>query len=169
MWKDIEGFDGVYQVSDEGQVRRLFKDEYRPLKLYERGKYQTVCLSYGGGKKTYAVHKLVADAFLQKPEGATEVNHKDGDKHNNRAENLEWVSGRQNTVHAMEVLNHYPFGKPAKKVRCMDIATGETVAEFHSLADAAKSIGKMSARTGITFCCQGYQQTAYGYRWEYMD
>lgn len=169
MWKDIKGFDGVYQVSDEGQVRRVFKSKTKPLKAWERGKYLTVCLSYGGDKKRFTVHRLVAETFLDKPENATEVNHIDGDKHNNNVSNLEWVTGRGNQVHMMENLKHYPFGKPAKKVRALDIETGETVAEFHSLADAAKFVGKISARTGITLCCQGYQTTAYGHRWEYIE
>lgn len=61
------------------------------------------------------------------------------------------------------------FGKPARKVRCLDIETGELIAEYKSVSDAARSTGKISARAPITFVCQGYQNSAYGYKWEYAD
>lgn len=169
MWKDIEGYEGRYQVSDDGRVRRI-KSHGRTRELKNReGLYYTVSLCKEGNKHTYAVHRLVAETFLEKPEGATEVNHKDGNKKNNDISNLEWVSQRLNRIHAMETLNKPPFGKPAKKIRCLDPETGETVQEFHSLMDAARAVGKASARTPITFVCQGLQNTAYGYKWEYIE
>lgn len=169
MWKDIKGYEGYYQVSDEGEIRRLLKGgRTKPVKKRE-GLYYTVCLSKKCEKRTFNVHRLVAETFLEKPEGASEVNHKDGNKHNNHLENLEWVTPRENYIHAMEQLNHFPWGKPARKVNCLNAETGEIVASFHSLAEAAKAVGKMSARTSITHVCQGYQQKAYGYKWEYAD
>lgn len=172
MWKDIKGYEGLYQISSEGTVRRFYKSKggyYHYLKNRENGKYYTVCLSKDHTKKTFNVHRLVAEAYIERPEGATEVNHIDGNKHNNDVSNLEWVTARQNQLHSTEKLSHHPFGKPPKKIRCLDIETGDVVAEYHSLVDAAKSLGKISCRTGITLVCQGYQQTAYGYKWEYAD
>lgn len=170
MWKDIKGYEGFYQVSDDGRVQRVLKDgSTKPVKNRPNGKYYTVCLSKKGEKCTYAVHRLVAEAFLGVPEGRMEVNHKDGDKKNNHIENLEWVTSSQNRIHAMEELNHFPFGKPARKIKCIDAHTGEVIAQFHSLSDAAKSVGKISARSSISLVCQGYQQTAYGCKWEYAD
>lgn len=62
------------------------------------------------------------------------------------------------------------FGRPAKKVRCLDIETGKVIAEFKSINEAAReTVGKMSARAAITMVCKGYQQTAYGYKWEYAE
>lgn len=169
MWKDIKGYEGYYQVSDEGEVRRILKDgRTKPVKG-KKGLYATVTLSKDNQPKGFAVHRLVAEHFLERPEGKTEVNHIDGDKWNNRVENLEWVTSWENRVHAMEVLHSFPYGKPAKRVRSIDPKTGKVVAEFHSLAEAARSIGKSSAKNSITNVCQGYAEVAYGYRWEYIN
>jgi hypothetical protein len=168
MWKDVKGYEGLYQVSDKGEVRRLLYNKTRPVKPRD-GQYNTVTLSKNGIKKSHAIHRMVAEAFLERPQGATEVNHKDGVKHHNNVENLEWVTQRENRLHAMNELNHFPFGKPARKVKCINADTGELIQEFPSLADAARAVGKMSARTGITLVCQGMQNKAYGYKWEYAD
>lgn len=170
MWKDIPNYEGYYQVSDEGQVRRILKSgRTKPVKGKEGSKYYVVTLSKNGVHKSFNLHRLVAEMFVEKPNGATEVNHKDGNKKNNHASNLEWVTSWENRVHAMEQLHHFPFGKPAKRVRCKDLKTNEVVAEYHSLADAARHIGKMSAKSQITLVCQGYVDSAYGYKWEYID
>lgn len=170
MWKDIKGYEGLYQVSDKGQVRRFYKDRYpKMLKNRPSANYYTVSLSNKCAKKTFAVHRLVAETFLDKPEGATEVNHKDGNKLNNRVENLEWVTQKENQQHAIKTLGLCPFGKKPRKVNCRDVSTNEIIIEYPSVSDAARQFGKMSARSGITQCCQGVRESAYGYRWEYAD
>lgn len=172
MWKDIKGYEGYYQVSDDGHVRRILKDgSTKVLKNRKNraAKYYTVCLSKNCEKKAFNVHRLVAETFLGVPDGALEVNHKDGDKLNNNLDNLEWVTQKENLIHAMEKLNHFPWGKPARKVRCLDKETGEVVAEYHSLSEASKAVGKVSARNSISLVCQGYAPTAYGYKWEYAE
>ena len=170
MWKDIKGYEGLYQVSDKGEIRRIYKGgRTKLLKLWQSANYYTVCLSDHCRKKTHAIHRLVAETFLEKPEYAEEVNHKDGNKLNNNVENLEWVTQRENNIHSIDVLGNNPFGKAPKKVRCIDIDTGELVAEYRSLMDASRSVGKASARASISLVCQGMQSTAYGYRWEYAD
>ena len=102
-WSDIEGYEGLYQVSPEGQVRRLRKDPrvapYRILKpVVQQGKnrgYAQVTLSKGNVRTSHTVHRLVAQAFC---EGCDEsVNHINGDRRDNRAENLEWVDLATNT------------------------------------------------------------------------
>ena len=172
MWKDIKGYEGIYQISDKGEIKRLFKGGREKLvKGYGGSKYKTVCLSASNNRNTFYVHRLVAETFLEKPESneLLEVNHKDGNKHNNRVENLEWVTLRGNQIHAMQELNHHLWGKPAKRVKRIDVETGEVLAEYPSLADAARFIGKMSAKQLITDTCRGYKNTAYGYKWEYAD
>lgn len=170
MWKPVVGYEGLYEVSDQGEVRRILKDgRTRPMKIYKGNKYHTVCLCKNGVGTTSNVHRLVAEAFIGKSEKKKEINHKDGNKHNNRADNLEWVTQRENLIHAMETLNHFPYGKPARKVRCINPNTNEIIAEFPSLASAAKAVGKISARASITHVCQGYQGQAYGFKWEYAD
>lgn len=169
-WKDIKGYEGIYQVSDDGHVKRIYKTKKpKILKNRPSANYYTVSLSHKCNKKTYAVHRLVAEAFLVKPEGATEVNHLDGNKLNNNVENLEWVTQKQNRDHAMRVLNRNPFGKAPKKVKCIDPETNDVVAEYNSISEAARSVGNYNARSPIIWVCQGYQKTAYGFRWEYAD
>lgn len=171
MWKDIDGYEGLYQVSDDGLVKRFYKTK-KPRILKNRAKsdkYITVSLSKKQKAKTYAVHRLVANAFLEKPDGATEVNHKDGNKHNNHVENLEWVTQRENRYHAIEQLHKPPFGKAARRVKCIDPQTGDVVAEYRSMSDAARAMGTAYARPSINLVCQGLQQTAYGFRWEFAD
>lgn len=170
MWKDIKGYEGVYQISDDGHVRRFLKNgNSKPVKGKEGSKYYTVTLSNNNVQTTYNIHRLVAEHFLERPQNATEVNHKDGNKKNNDVSNLEWVTQEDNRIHAMEKLEKFPFGKPARRVRCLDVATGEVVAEYHSVSEAAKSVGRISARSGITLVCQGYAPSAYGYKWEYVN
>lgn len=64
--------------------------------------------------------------------------------------------------------NKNPWGKAPRRVRATNVETGE-VKEFRSITDAARSLGKMSTRAAITFTCQGLQNTAYGYKWEYVE
>ena len=168
MWKDIKGYEGLYQISDDGQVRRFFSYGTKPVKGSD-GVYLTVSLSKNCIKRSFAIHRLVAEHFLEKPTGATEVNHKDGNKHNNHLDNLEWVTQKENFAHAINVLKKNPYGKAPRKVRCLDKNTGELVCEFESISAAARAVGKMSATKPIGFCCQGYQGSAYGYKWEYAD
>lgn len=168
MWKDIKGYEGLYQISDEGKVRRITaKGDTKPLKGKE-GLYYTVSLCKNGNKKTYAIHRLVAEYFLDRPEGTTEVNHKDGDKHNNNVSNLEWVTQAENQRHASNVIKRHPFGKAPRKVRCLD-SDGNFVKEYESVSEASRAIGTSYSRVGITMACKGEYQTAYGYRWEYVD
>lgn len=169
MWKDIKGYEGLYQISDEGHVRRLLSGgRTKPLKDRE-GLYYTVCLSKKCQKHSVSIHRLVAEHFLEKPEGATEVNHKDGNKHNNHVSNLEWVTQKQNRDHAVKTLNKNPFGKPSRKVKCIDKYTGEVVKIYPSVSEAARSTGNVYARPKITEICRYGHGTAYGFRWEYAD
>ena len=170
MWKAIDGYEGLYEVSDQGEVKRLYKDgRTKLLKLWKSANYYTVCLSNKCNRKTKAVHRLVANAFLNKPDNATEVNHKDGNKLNNKVENLEWVTQKENLIHSIDVLGNNPFGKPPRKVKCLDVESGNVIAEYRSLMDAGKAMGSAYARVSISLVCQGYQKTAYGYKWEYAD
>lgn len=169
MWKDIQGYEGLYQISDKGEIRRFLKNgSVKPVKP-RKGTYNTISLSKKGKPKSFTIHRLVATAFCERPEGTNEVNHIDGDKHNNNANNLEWVTKRGNLLHAMNILGHYPYGKMARRVRAIDPKTKEIVGEFPSVSEAARVIGTTYARASITQVCQGNQETAYGYMWEYTN
>lgn len=111
-WRDIEGFKGLYQVSNLGRVKSLGRwvdrQKYRAF-LNERvltnkkhtGGYENVCLCKEGKNKYRFVHALVAEAFIPNPESKLEVNHIDGNKTNNKVSNLEWNTRIENHMHAI--------------------------------------------------------------------
>lgn len=107
-WTTIEGWEGRYDISDCGRVRSWFYGkkkllEPRVLKLkLDRYGYLTVSLHQGDRKKSYTVHRLVAKAFLLNPQSLPQINHKNGDKTDNRVSNLEWCSASLNIKHAFE-------------------------------------------------------------------
>lgn len=93
-WRDIKQYEGLYQVSNLGRVRSRFK----VLKTFDNGNgYLKVVIR----KKNHYVHRLVADAFIQNSFNKNEVNHKDMDRGNNRADNLEWTPSSENKLHAI--------------------------------------------------------------------
>ena len=97
-WRDVPGWEGIYQVSDEGEVRRLTIN--KPT-LMDNG-YLYASFYDKPRKQQKALHRVVAEAFIPNPEHKPEVNHKNGDKTDNRVENLEWVSAKENTAHAID-------------------------------------------------------------------
>lgn len=114
IWKDITGFEGCYQISNFGNVRRLdtkilFKGTLSIRKGREikttlnSDKYPTVVLCWKSLRKTHSVHRLVAMGFIPNPENLPQVNHKDGNKQHNHFNNLEWISPGGNQRHAYEM------------------------------------------------------------------
>jgi hypothetical protein len=111
IWKDVVGYEGIYQVSNQGRVKRAAGGQgavagrIRRLTLDTFG-YPHLLLYQGGKHKVFRVHRLVAEAFLERPSpDHNEVNHKNGDKTDNRAENLEWVTPSENMHHAYKILD----------------------------------------------------------------
>lgn len=113
-WRDVIGYEGLYQVSYYGQVKRLAntprcKTE-RILKLFNNPSgYPFVVLSANGKTKSLMVHRLVATAFMGACPVGFEVNHKDGNKENNFISNLEYVTRGENNTHAFQVLHRTPI------------------------------------------------------------
>ena len=99
--KDIKGYEGLYAVEDDGSVLSLRSGKY--LQVNVKKGYETVTLCKNGYLKTHLLHRLVAAAFLPKVEGKNDVNHKDGNKLNNYAWNLEWCNDSENQVHARKL------------------------------------------------------------------
>lgn len=103
-WRPVVGFEGRYEVSNQGRVRSLLRRRRPILRLFTKPEgYVHVCLLDHGRQCTRYVHRLVAEAFCPQVDG-DQVNHLDGDKGNNRADNLEWCTPAENSRHARDVL-----------------------------------------------------------------
>jgi len=100
-WKDIEGYDGVYQVSNLGKVRSVRGDKVRMIRgTLDRGGYRFVFIKHKGLSKNHKVHRLVASAFIPNNLNKPQVNHIDSDRSNNDINNLEWCTAKENMRHA---------------------------------------------------------------------
>lgn len=100
IWKDVKGFEGLYQISSTGKVFSMRRNKEMNPKIDRYG-YKTVTL-YKNGNYYKTVHRLVAETFLEKIDGCNIVNHKDSNKLNNNVENLEWTTVSGNTKHCFE-------------------------------------------------------------------
>ena len=111
IWRDIDGYKGLYQVSSWDRVRRVkelldyhtYIVDYQETILYpertKKGYLRVDLYDADGIRKHYKVHRLVANAFIPNPDGKPQVNHKDGNKANNSVTNLEWVTDKENKDH----------------------------------------------------------------------
>ena len=147
-WKDIEGFEGFYMVSNHGRIKRLATEfecgsrwgSKRIIRFKEKilntthlcgSGYSFASLSRQGLIKRPMVHRAVANAFLPKVDGKNTINHKDGNKLNNHVSNLEWVSNRENSLHSYHILGNNKVGQ--KK-----IINKETGVVYNSITEAVK-------------------------------
>ncbi len=180
VWKDIKGYEGLYQVSNLGRVKSLerFKDNNGgKVKVSERIMrisvdtvgYNIICLTKNSKRKTHKIHRLVAEAFIPNLENKREVNHKDGNKQNNNVKNLEWATRKENMRHAYKTgLNggeHFFNNSTAKAVKQYD-ANMECIATYKSTAEASRKTG--ICQGNICYCCNGKRPTAGGYVWKYI-
>lgn len=186
IWKDIEGYEGRYQVSNLGRVRSLDRWIEMPhprnpkftLQFFHKGKiisqhvhnngYMHVMLHTEKKRKSHTklVHRLVAKAFIPGYQEGLDVNHKDCNRLNNNASNLEWMTRRENLMYA-DVMDKIHKNQ-RKKVIQMTLS-GEVLKIWPSIHRAHLELGIDTK--SITGCCRGYygNKTAGGYRWRYAD
>lgn len=171
-WRDIEGYEGLYQVSDEGEVRvlggRKGATDKRLQHLKVRGcGYVYANLSKKGKASQIGVHRLVAKAFIPNPENKPQVNHKNGIKTDNRVENLEWVTQEENMSHSHKIGLHDDDTKNRSiPVIATDLRTGETT-EYPSAREAARHLN-ISQGTVSSIARRGLKGERTGYKFRYM-
>ena len=162
-WKDIEGYEGRYKISNMGNVLGYGRSHRRPhIKvLYtDSGGRKTVGLFDGTKTKFYLVHRLVAIAFVHnpKPDEYNVVNHKDEDPSNNKADNLEWCTQKYNV--------NYGTGKTRNGLKhskkLYQFKDGVLVKEWASICEAQRAGYNKAA---ITHCCSGLTKHHAGYQW----
>ena len=120
IWKDIEGYEGLYQVSNLGRVKYLpkYNTKKEGIMAYTiRSGYRNLILRKNGKRKSKQIHRLVAQAFISNPENKPFVNHKDFNRQNNIVENLEWVTQKENV--------HWSINNMKKRKKCSYSKTGE--------------------------------------------
>lgn len=155
IWKDIEGYEGIYQVSTCGRVRRILNNEwrgkplshpYRYLSIIDRGNgYCCVNLSKNNHSKSFLIHRLVAMSFIKNPLNLPMINHKDENPKNNNVANLEWCDGKYNSNYgtrnkklSLKMTCHPKFSFSVKQYDLNN-----------NLIKTYRSIGEASRQTGI--------------------
>lgn len=180
-WKDIKGFEGLYQVSDLGNIKSLGNGsstdsrtkQVRILKLQlKKTGYLQVKLCKEGRSFYKRPHRLVAEAFIYNPENKKEVNHINGIKNDNRVENLEWCTSSENQIHSFKNgLQKIYKGKDhiqSRPIIQLSIE-GKLVKEWESIKQVKRELGFNTC--GIIKCCkkQPKYKTAYGFKWQYKQ
>lgn len=178
IFKDIEGYEGLYQVSSGTTVKSVERDEIyyvngkqrvRHLKektlrqVLDKDGYLKVCLSKNGVEKSKGVHVLMAQAFIPNPNNYEHVHHKNHDQTDNRIENLEWLSKEEH--HALHNSDRVEAIRETKSKTVYQFEDDEIVNVWKSTREAARVLG--FSYSNISACCRGELKTAYGYGWSY--
>lgn len=161
IWKDIEGYEGLYQVSNLGRVKSLRRNIILKSKI-ERNGYERVILSANNNTKGYSVHRLVATAFISNPNNYPIVNHKDENRANNCVNNLEWCTQKHNVNYGTGIAKRVK--SQSKKVLQFN-PDGTFVKEWESTMEIGRAMNKSQGH--IVQVCNGQRKTAYGYLWKY--
>ena len=167
-WRDIAGYEGLYQVSDLGRVRSLDYNHTGRAQVLKptmaRNGYLLVWLFKNGKSKSYLVHRLVAEAFLSNADGLPEVNHNDENKTNNAVSNLEWCDRSYNVNYGTGIDRMAAaLSKPVQQLTL----DGILVALWPSTHEAARQTGVYQGN--ICSCCNGKLRSTGGYKWQYAN
>jgi hypothetical protein len=188
-WKDIEGYENLYQVSNMGRVKSLGNGKSNKSKLkimkttLNHKGYPMIGLMNNGVKRTFSVHRLVAKAFIPNPDNLPQVNHIDEVKTNNCVENLEWCTNEYNHNYGTRIervrqkqignpnlktcLGKFGKDNPTSKPIIQFTMDGELVRMWFAARDAEREEGYNSR--SISACCSGKRHTHKGSHWEYYE
>lgn len=163
IWKDIKGYEGLYQISNLGRVKslpRAYRCVFSTKEIIMKPStniagYLQINLNSEGNLKNYKIHRLVAEAFIPNPENKPQVNHIDEDKTNNLASNLEWVTAKENNNHGTRNC------RISKSVACSNGII------YSSITEAAQSLGLHTGH--ISKVCKGIRKSTCGYTFKYIN
>lgn len=175
IWKDIKDYEGLYQVSNFGNIRRIKfinnkveKDKITILKP-NKSIYLQIMLCKNGKTKRKYIHRLVAEAFIENPNNYPYVNHKDENKHNNNVNNLEWCTRVYNmnygTVKERISESHKKENLKARKAVIQYSKGMDIIKIYNGICEAEKNTN--INRCSIIRCCKNKQRTAGGFIWKY--
>lgn len=157
IWKDVADYEDYYQVSNLGRIRN--KITHRILKPSKSNGYYHISLRYGS-KKEFLIHRLVAKAFIPNPLNFSYVNHKDENKLNNSAENLEWCTAKYNV--------NYGKGALVRNQRVIQYdMNGNAIKIWDSIKEASEILN--IKYQGISRCCRNIRRSSGGYIWTYAN
>ena len=177
LWKDIVGYEDIYQVSNMGNVRKIAPfsrkmdcsicNPYQLKKVKSSTGYVHVQLVKDGRSSTINVHKLVAQAFVPNPENKPEINHIDADRSNNISTNLEWVTHVENMVHAVKLSHIDTSIMRSHKKRMYTVlqysVQGKFIKEWECVDDIVAEYG--IRRCTVYACLNKHHKSSFDYMW----
>ena len=174
IWKDIPGYEGIYEVSTEGRIKSFHYTIPRILtwKVNQKG-YAWVELRKSGEAKQLLVHRIVATAFLDNPNNYPVINHKDENPLNNNVDNLEWCSKSYNVRYSLALHPERTLKKQRtrRNTKLRDKAIIQFTIDGRFVREWPDSrtifLETRMSDHSISQCCRGIRHTAYGYKWQY--
>jgi len=167
IWKDIDGFEGLYRISNLGKVFSVRRGKNLSNAINSWG-YYCVGLSVKGARKNKKIHRLIAEAFICNLYDKPCINHINGIKSDNDIDNLEWCTQKENMQHAykMGLLNLKTPNSTSASKPIYEVVNGEVI-NYKSLTDASIKTGVN--HSCISRCCNGKQGSAQGHRFIFTN
>lgn len=173
-WKDIKGYEGIYQVSNFGNIKSLYGKEHLIKPFPRPNGYLGIMLYKNGKTHPRSIHRIVAETFISNPEDKEQVNHINGIKTDNTTNNLEWCTRKENMAHSWKNgLRQFSEKRKIEMRKKMSIEVlqydknGKFIKEWESAKVAGKVLG--ISQQCISNCRAGKTKSAGGYIWKYKE